>query len=396
LLQLVSLQGKFAQHQVVASWLKKAISEPKKFPVCDVFHIAVYCFSASLKTKLKKVPGVAALPEPNNSFNWRRCMVQATYLSSDFLHNTSQFDVTRQVDLENPAFVQAAIEGIFDQRFGDAWPRETLALAITDVVRAYGGEYPGLLGCDTPYHDLRHTLDTTLAMARIIDGHEASSLRQGSPLGGELATVGVLLALFHDFGYLRRSGEEHLTGAQLVIGHEFRGAEFAAAFLSRTGLKQHVPLSGLIMATAFKENLNELFSAYHGAAVSLACMMASADVLSQLADRYYLERCRDFLFQEFVEGGLDRVVQSDGVECILYSSAEDLLRKTPWFFEAVIIKRLEYELRGVYRYLDDHFGAQNPYVNAMFANITFLKELVDSDDFARLRRNPQPFYRIAA
>lgn len=309
---------------------------------------------------------------------------------------SSQLDVTREVDLENPAAVQAAIAGIFDRRFGQAWPREALALAIADVVSAYGGAYPGLLVCDTPYHDLRHTLDTTLAMARIIDGHEASRMRQGAPLGGELAVVGVLLALFHDFGYLRRNGEEHLTGAQLVGLHESRGVEFAAAFMLRTGLAQHVPLARLIMATAFKENLNELFAAYNGAAVSLACMMASADILSQLGDRYYLERCRDFLFQEFVEGGLDRIIQSDGVECILYASAEDLLRKTPWFFESVVIKRLEYDLRAFYRYLDDHFGGQNPYVSAMFTNITFLKELVGSNDFSRLRRHPQPLYCIAA
>jgi len=308
---------------------------------------------------------------------------------------SSQLDVTREVNLENPAAVSTAIEAIFDRRYGQAWPRDALTIAIADVVRAYGGEYPGLLVCDTPYHDLRHTLDTSLAMARIIDGHEASRVRQGAPLGGELAVVGVLLALFHDFGYLRRSGEEHLTGAQLVGRHELRGAEFAAAFLARNGLAQHQPLSRLIMATAFKENLDALFAAYAGAAVSLACMLASADVLSQLADRYYLERCRDFLFREFVEGGLDRVVQSDGVECLLYSSAEDLLRKTPWFFEAVIIKRLEYDLRGVYRYLDDHFGGQNPYVNAMFVNIAFLKELVDSDDFSRLRRQPQPLYHVS-
>jgi hypothetical protein len=371
------------------------------------------------RRQAEKGPGAVALSESNNSVNWRRhhgsgcvnfgfshngrylpadpqaCFVMADNLSTDLIYSAPQLDVTRDIDLANPAAVLAAIEGIFDRRFGDAWPREALSTAITDVVRAYAGEYPGLLVCDTPYHDLRHTLDTTLAMARIIDGHEASRLRQGAPLGAELAVVGVLLAVFHDFGYLRRTGEEHLTGAQLVGGHETRGAEFAAAFLSRNGLAQHVPLARLILATAFKENLNELFAAYHGAAVDLACMMASADVLSQLADRYYLERCRDFLFQEFVEGGLDRVVQSDGVECILYTSAEDLLRKTPWFFEAVIIKRLEYELRGVYRYLDDHFGGQNPYVNAMFANITFLKELVDSDDFARLRRNPQPLYRVA-
>jgi hypothetical protein len=121
-------------------------------------------------------------------------------------------------------------------------------------------------------------------------------------------------------------------------------------------------------------------------------MTASADVLSQLADRFYLERCRDFLYQEFVLGGMDRITNSDGVESILYQNAEDLLRKTPWFFESVIMKRLEHDLRGTYRYLDDHFGGQNPYVRSMFANIEFLKNVVDSEDFSRLRRHPQPLF----
>lgn len=313
-------------------------------------------------------------------------------MSAIFTNHSSQLDVTRLVDLENPAAVLAAISEIFDRRFGQSWRRDALKLAIDDVVRAYGGEYPGLLVCDTPYHDLRHTLDATLTMARIIDGHEASSSREGQSLGAELAVVGVLLTLFHDFGYLRRSGEAHLTGAQLVGRHEARGAEFAAEFFARVDLGQHAPLCRLIMATAFAENLEALFATYHDAAVSLACMMASADVLSQLADRYYLERCRDFLFQEFIDGGLDRTIQSDGVECILYANAEDLLRKTPWFFESVILKRLEYDLRGVYRYLDDYFGGRNPYVSAMFANVAFLKELAGSEDFSRLRRNPQPVY----
>ena len=307
-------------------------------------------------------------------------------------HTSSKVDVTGNIDLENPRAVLAAIEALFDRRFGCDWPREALARAMTEVVCAYAGDYPGLLGCDTPYHDLRHTLDVTLAMARIIDGHEASGLRQGAPLGGELATVGVLLALFHDIGYLRQTGEENLIGAQLVSGHELRGAEFAAAFFRRAGLAPHVPLARLIMATAFKENLDALFAAHHDEAVSLACMIASADLLSQLADRCYPERCRDFLFPEFVDGGLDRSVESNGVERVHYASAEDLLRKTPGFLESVVVNRLEHDLRGVYRYLEDHFSGQNLYLNAMFSTITFLKEVVHSDDFSRLRRQPQPLY----
>lgn len=305
-------------------------------------------------------------------------------------------DLGGQADLANPRSVLAAIEAIFDRRFGEDWPRHALAQAFDDVGRAYGGEFPGLLACDTPYHDLRHTLDTALVMARMLDGHEASRQRETPALGAELCAVGVLLALFHDIGFLRRSGEETVTGAQLVRIHEARGIEFASAFLARAGLQHRQPLAPLILATAFRENLNTLFAAHSGPEVALACMMASADVLSQLSDRFYLERCRDFLYQEFVIGGLDRVAQSDGAETLLYQNAEDLLRKTPWFFESVIMKRLEHDLRGAYRHLDDHFGGQNPYVKSMFANIAFLKEVVESEDFSRLRRHPQPLFRARA
>ena len=307
---------------------------------------------------------------------------------------SASFDITREVDLSDWKAVLSVISAIFNRRFGDEWPRTVLVESMTEVAQAFAGDYPGLLVCDTPYHDLRHTLDATLTTARMIDGHEGSILRCDKPLGGDLATIGVLLALFHDFGYLRRSDEAHLIGAQLVVGHEDRGAAFAADFMCRNGLETYAPLARLIKATAFKENLEDLFSAYSGNAVALGRMMASADVLCQLADRFYLERCRDFLYLEFVDGGLDRVDTGDGATCILYTSAEDLLRKTPWFFESVIMKRLEYDMGGVYRYLDDHFGGQNPYVKSMFANIDFLKDLVDTDNFSRLRRNPQPLYSV--
>ncbi len=301
-------------------------------------------------------------------------------------------DVAEQANLASPDSVRTVIENIFDCRFGAGWPRRILGAAFDDVTAAYSGDFPGVLACDTPYHDLRHTLDAALTMARMLDGYEGSALREGSPHGAELCLVGVLLALFHDIGFLRREGEEGLSGAQLVRIHESRGIEFATAFFQRNGFSRYAELPSLILATAFREDLDSFFSTRPASEVALACMLGSADVLSQLADRCYLERCRDFLYHEFVLGGLDRVTNSDGTECLLYASAEELLRKTPWFFESVIMKRLEHDLRGAYRYLDDHFGGQNPYVRAMFANIEFLKQIVASEDFSRLRRQPEPLY----
>ena len=301
-----------------------------------------------------------------------------------------------QADLSSPDSVLAVIAEIFDRRFGRHWPQAVLARAFDDVARAYRGDFPGLLACDTPYHDLRHTLDTALTMARMLDGHEASAQRPTPPLGGELCVVGVLLAMFHDIGFLRHEDERDIAGAQLVQVHELRGIDFTAAFLCRNGLQQHAGLAPLILSTAFRADLDHLFATRSPTDIALAAMVASADILSQLSDRCYLERCRDFLYREFVVGGLDRITRSDGATSMLYDSAEDLLRKTPWFFESVIMKRLEHDLQGVYRYLDDHFCGQNPYVRAMFANIAFLKEVVASDDFSRLRRQPQPLYCVQA
>lgn len=302
-----------------------------------------------------------------------------------------------QADLAQPDSVQAAIEAIFDRRFGQSWPQAALARAFDDVTRAYRGDFPGLLACDTPYHDLRHTLDTALVMARLVDGHEEAADRGTCmPLGATLCAVGVLLAMFHDIGFLRHDNEKSLTGAQLVQIHELRGVEFTTDFLRRNGLQRYTSLAPLILSTAFRAKLGTLFAAHGDTEVKIACMMASADVLSQLSDRFYLERCRDFLYQEFVIGGLDRVRRSDGAESIIYANAEELLRKTPWFFESVIMKRLEHDLRGVYRYLDNHFCGRNPYVSSMFANIAFLKEVVASEDFSRLRRHPQPLYCVRA
>ena len=85
-------------------------------------------------------------------------------------------DPTETVDLTSPYEVLTAIQQVLHR----AWPEidnDTLARAIDDVARAFRGDFQGLLRCDTFYHDLRHALDSGLAMARLLDGHAPSRLR---------------------------------------------------------------------------------------------------------------------------------------------------------------------------------------------------------------------------
>src|SRR5947209_8114535 len=85
----------------------------------------------------------------------------------------NQNDVTNRVNVENPANVREAVLRLFAVRYPGA-DFAGLEHAFDDCHALFAGRHPGYLGCDTLYHDMRHTLDMTLAMARLVDGHDRS------------------------------------------------------------------------------------------------------------------------------------------------------------------------------------------------------------------------------
>jgi hypothetical protein len=105
----------------------------------------------------------------------------------------------------------------------------------------------------------------------------------------------------------------------------------------------------------------------------LGSLLGSADIIAQMSDRCYLEKCRDHLYAEFVTGGLAVKKTPYGDE-VLYQSGDDLVKKTPVFFEGAV-QRLEHELGGVYNYAATHFGGFNLYMHAATKNVHFAKEL---------------------
>src|SRR5207253_11080336 len=62
--------------------------------------------------------------------------------------------------------------------------------------------------------DIRHTLDMTLAMARLVDGHDRSCA-PADRLGARRAVMGILVALLHDAGYLKRSSEAQVENGAI-------------------------------------------------------------------------------------------------------------------------------------------------------------------------------------
>ncbi len=290
-------------------------------------------------------------------------------------------DPTSTVDLQNPQAVLTAIDSIMQNRFGSSYGKPLLEMATEDLAQAFRGEYPGLLRCDTHYHDLRHALDTGLAMARLIDG-QSSVTPPDSPehIDTEHALLGILLALYHDVGLLRRTDEAHMQGAQLTPVHEQRGVDFMRDYLSRTALVHLAEKADMIMVTRLVWHMPPDMPVLDRA---ISCLLGTADILGQLADRCYLEKCRDFLFIEFSALGLA------GSPDLPFPDPETLLKNTPAFYTGLLSQRIRVEYAGADRFMGIHFGGECPYEAAINRNFRFLNEILAGENLSKLCRQPQ-------
>lgn len=294
-------------------------------------------------------------------------------------------DVTNRVNVEDPEQVRDAVVRLFGARYpgSDLTP---LARGFEDFRALFEGAFPGYLACDTLYHDLRHTLDMTLAMARLIDGHERTSA-EADRLGPRRAMLGVLIALLHDSGYLKRNSEVQVpNGAVFTKVHVSRSADFISAYLPQIGFAAETAVAArLVHFTGYEMEIEDIRVDDRKDRV-LGWMVGTADLLGQMSDRMYLEKCRDFLYQEFVWGAVARETLLDGREVVRYASPEDLIIKTPGFYEYVARSRIQRKLGGVDRYAECHFDGPNLYQSEIDRNMGFLRHLIETADFARLRR----------
>ncbi len=297
----------------------------------------------------------------------------------------NQNDVTNRINVENPDEVRDAVLQLFATRFPGA-DLAPLRQAFADVKSLFAGTLPGYLPCDTLYHDLRHTLDMTLAMARLLDGHERAHV-PAEQLGARRAMMGVVVALFHDSGYMKRASEAHIeNGAVFTKVHVSRSADFITRYLPRIGFAEEAePASRLVHFTGYEMDIDDILL-HDPKNRLLGCMVGTADLIGQMSDRMYLEKCREFLYPEFVWGSIARETLADGREIVRYSSPEDLMLKTPGFYEYVARQRIEKKLGGVDRYAESHFDGPSLYQSEIDRNMQFLKDAIQQADLKRLRR----------
>ena len=306
----------------------------------------------------------------------------------------NDYDVTNTVQVSNPVAVRNAVQDLYARAFpGTSFDK--LWLAFYDFERLFKGRYPGYLGCDTTYHDMQHTLDMTLALARLVCGYEQSA-EQKDRLGARRAQMVIITALFHDSGYIRHHERDRDfdNGAEFTLYHVARSADFLRRYLPELGMAKDAGIASMIVHfTGYEVELDKI-ELDDPRDIICGHLLGTADLIAQMADRCYLEKCRDRLYKEFVIGGVAVENARPGEYMVRYKSGKDLLAKTPVFYQQVMRDRLSSKFNRVYRYMEVLYDGNNPYIDAIANNINHLVRILETGDWTLLRRKPPYFLGI--
>ncbi|MFO0753727.1 MAG: hypothetical protein U0411_10450 [Thermodesulfovibrionales bacterium] len=282
--------------------------------------------------------------------------------------NSAKKHLADLVNMDTPQAVYAEVRQIVSL-IRPGFSFTLLDAVFRDTVRLFRGRYPGYRSCTTEYHNLKHTTDVLISLARIMHG---AAIRK-APLSEEGIFLGLMSALLHDSGYIQTSGDREGTGAKYTLVHVERSIDFVGAYCARKRLPEgHAQkCASIIRCTSLDTPVSEIPFPSEEVKV-VGRMLGAADLVGQMADRVYLEKLL-FLFYEFREGLLKG-----------YSSERDLLQNTLTFYEHTK-SRLAGDLGGIHRYLRHHFRERwgtdrDLYAQAIESNIKHLRFILKDSE----------------
>lgn len=302
------------------------------------------------------------------------------------MHRRNHYDVTNAIELARPQAVQAAVTELLEDS-GVAQEMPAIATAFEVFTDLYTGDLKGYVGCDTWYHDAQHSLDCTLAFARLANGFERSAAASDR-LGGHRIALGTIAALFHDAGYIRKTSDKAVNGAEFTRSHVGRSGEFLHEFLRGAGLAEDAEMvSQLVHFTGYELALDAI-AVHDRKDRRVGFMLGTADVMAQTSDRCYLEKCRDFLYREFEICGMAGSQQS-GKPAPIYQSPEHLLRLTAGFNHKLWSDRLDGYFQGVHKFMAAHFLNSDPYTENIQQHLHRVELLCAENQLDALRLRPR-------
>ncbi len=243
---------------------------------------------------------------------------------------------------------------------------------LDDVSSLYLGGWETYEACQTGYHNLGHAIDVTLLTARMIAGWNRLDDETHPRLNEELFLTAMAAAMFHDAGYIKEKGDTQGRGGKYSFNHEDRSMAMAGRYLSEHGWPERslklVP--NIISTTKFHRplELQGLFANKDEEVIGR--MMATADLVAQMADVNYMQRINDLYaeLQEAYNFEGEENLEKRGFK--IFSSAGEMVAGTVDFYENFVLPRLQ-TLGRMDQYLVSFFGGgRNPYLENIMANLS--------------------------
>ncbi len=203
-------------------------------------------------------------------------------------------------------------------------------------------------------------------MARILHGRHCAEAKPA--LTQKYFELGLLAILLHDTGYLKKRDDTEGTGAKYTAIHVNRSMEFATNLLTKKRFSDEdiwavqnmircTGVDAMLTAIPFQSELEEI----------TGFALGTADLVGQMAAEDYIEKL-PVLYAEFAEAA----AHSHGGTPFIggFSSADELMQKTPLFWKKFVLGKLEHEFGGMYHFLNSPYpDGPNFYLNRIEANI---------------------------
>jgi hypothetical protein len=264
--------------------------------------------------------------------------------SPDAVHK----EVLHVLHLINPEFDTDQIERVF-----------------TFTVDLYEGRRPEYKACNTDYHNLRHITDTYLAMVRLLHGAQIT----GGDFSNHEIVLGLISALMHDTGMIQESSDHEGTGAKYTRDHVRLSMDFVEKHAATLLLdnQEAADMRDMILCTDLMADIPGINFTSKKTEL-LGKILATADLIAQMADRAYLEKLL-FLYHEFKEAKMGN-----------FKNEVDFLHQTLNFF-GISYKRFKETLDNVNSYMMPHFEArwdihENLYILSLDKQHIFLEKIL--------------------
>ncbi|MDQ7787958.1 MAG: hypothetical protein RDU01_10135 [Thermodesulfovibrionales bacterium] len=245
-------------------------------------------------------------------------------------------------------------------------------MVFNDIVALFLGKKKGFQRCDTPYHDLFHTLQVAPPFIGILDGWNKSG--KTPCITKDYFDLGLIGVLLHDTGYIKREGDSQGNGGKYTFVHIQRSIDFAEHYLPQIGFDTRTieSVKNIIMCTGVRVDYSKLhFNLDEERIVGYA--LGTSDLIGQMSAIDYPEKL-SALFDEFEEAyrfeGKEKL-ESEGA--VIFQSVGDLINSTPHFYEVVVKDKFQkmgsLDACLTYHYNDSH----NPYLEAIEENMQRIK-----------------------